>query len=593
MASLNVADALAHKRARIGQFLQTLQGVEARLGRTSPEISALEDEVGQKEVRVVVVGEINRGKSTFQNALLGDKVFPPRAVVCTAVLTELRDGTPRVRIHRGTVVEEPELDADVTLAKALYRVVSAKNPEAHTLERVEVWYPNALARHGVVLVDTPGVNDTEAWRERITVQALLTCDAAVFLLDAHKPVTQTETDFLAANVLKAWGRKTLFVVNKCDGLSPSERTAVQRRCHAQLGRFVPDPEVFLIEARRALALRLEGAEPDVVESTGLPAVERRMAELLQDGGIGLFFAARWRKACWLAERTRASVTVRLSDLDHQAANLRAELSAARSSLARAERALEAGLQQRRQETAALGRAARRIAEESWSDPVQQATRSATLEGCLQAYASSRSDGDARVKSVLAQARGDATRRANTDLSALLSRHADATVRALQVLSSADLPGLAVVPPEVFEQVAADANVMGWAPGASAAGIIAGAMLAGPLGALAGLMGALFMSSELHQQWKRSSTTALRRAIQGRCEAARDALGVQIERQTEAHASALVEAARRAGASEIDRYRALLAAREANLARTGPQLASERTRLQTCDAELVQLLEDAP
>ena len=36
------------------------------------------------EMSVAVVGQVNRGKSTFLNALMGTKLFPSRASVCTA-----------------------------------------------------------------------------------------------------------------------------------------------------------------------------------------------------------------------------------------------------------------------------------------------------------------------------------------------------------------------------------------------------------------------------------------------------------------------------------------------------------------------------
>ena len=55
-------------------------------------IEAVREQLDEGELSVAVVGEINRGKSTFLNALLGEEVFPSRTMVCTAGVTVLDHG---------------------------------------------------------------------------------------------------------------------------------------------------------------------------------------------------------------------------------------------------------------------------------------------------------------------------------------------------------------------------------------------------------------------------------------------------------------------------------------------------------------------
>jgi ribosome biogenesis GTPase A len=82
------ADAKVH-RARLVGIGRTLEKIAGSIGNTraSATVVALLERVETDVFHVMVVGDFNRGKSTFVNALLGRQVLPVKATSATAVIT--------------------------------------------------------------------------------------------------------------------------------------------------------------------------------------------------------------------------------------------------------------------------------------------------------------------------------------------------------------------------------------------------------------------------------------------------------------------------------------------------------------------------
>jgi GTPase SAR1 family protein len=104
-------------------------------------IEGVREQLNSGELSVAVVGEINRGKSTFLNALLGETVFPSRTMVCTAGVTVLDHGEE----PRAEVVYEDGATEDIDLtgappAQVLKEVVSRSNKDVQDIQVTRVWY---------------------------------------------------------------------------------------------------------------------------------------------------------------------------------------------------------------------------------------------------------------------------------------------------------------------------------------------------------------------------------------------------------------------------------------------------------------------
>src|SRR3954471_2028736 len=176
---------------------------------------------------LVVAGEFNSGKSSFINALLGERVLPEGVTPTTDRINLLRYG--------------PE--------------VSEQLLEAFLLERT---YPSDLLRE-ITIVDTPGTNAIIRRHEELTRDFIPRADLVLFVTSADRPFTESERAFLEQ--IREWGKKIVFVVNKIDILARLEE-------RQQVLDFVRDnaagllaeaPRLFPVSARHALAARADGS----------------------------------------------------------------------------------------------------------------------------------------------------------------------------------------------------------------------------------------------------------------------------------------------------------------------------------------------
>ena len=277
-------------------------------------------------IDVAVVGEIKRGKSTFLNALMRKKVFPSRVAVCTSAVTVLLDGPkPSVKVtYKAESKRSPEI-FEVPDGEAVFETMMglvAKpfkkrdqsiqgNPEASRLDEVEITYPNIYARDGIRLVDTPGVNDPDAWREEITYTYLRKADAAIMLMDPQAPLSQSEMEFLRDKVQARVKRQLLFVLNRADQVSPTDLEKSLARVRGLLEKFVPDPQIYCVAAKPALDAYLEGREPDAA----FQAFEDALDTFLRKGRAGTLLQSRADLLDEAAEAAEHSLIERLVALD--------------------------------------------------------------------------------------------------------------------------------------------------------------------------------------------------------------------------------------------------------------------------------------
>ncbi|HLK37380.1 MAG TPA: dynamin family protein, partial [Polyangiaceae bacterium] len=255
------------KRGEVIAALQGLGEVAAALGTSS-----LRDRVATKMVRkleedrfhLVVVGEFNHGKTTFVNALLGDRVLPTGVTPTTAAIHHIRwaDSPEAFVVSAGGAANgtrRPLPFGEV----ARFAVGGGAEEE---VDYLEIGYPAPLLKERMLLVDTPGVNDLSLQRADITYSYVPRADAVLFLLDAGQILKESERVFLHDKLLKASRDKIVFIITKWDLLSGEERTealsyakhhlaallGARDRAGGSEGRAT-EPAVFAVSAENALA----------------------------------------------------------------------------------------------------------------------------------------------------------------------------------------------------------------------------------------------------------------------------------------------------------------------------------------------------
>ena len=324
---LNDLERIAQVRAEVASCLskiaETIEKAELEGKNFSGEFG-LETEIEDIKVvknnlrkgvfRLLVLGDMKRGKSTFLNALIGENLLPSDVNPCTAILTVLRFGTEKkVTVYFNDSKKPKQLN--FTEFKHLYTIDPA---EAKKLEQDKqqafpdvdyavVEYPLPLLEKGIEIIDSPGLNDTEA-RNELSLGYINNCHAILFVMRASQPCTLAERRYLE-NYIKGRGLSIFFLVNAWDQIreglidpdDAEELGEAEKKLHrvfkANLSEYclvdgldIYDERVFPISAIQALRRRMKNPSATLA-GTGFPEFisalntfltkERGIAELRQ------------------------------------------------------------------------------------------------------------------------------------------------------------------------------------------------------------------------------------------------------------------------------------------------------------------------
>lgn len=368
---LNDLDRVARVRSQVANHLnqisQTLQRAEldgdafsGKLGldREIADLTSASKNLRSGVFRLMVLGDMKRGKSTLLNALLGENLLPSDVNPCTALLTILKYGTEkRVTIHFNDGKHPQQIDfqafkkqytIDPSEAKELEQKQQQAFPD---VSHAVVEYPLDLLSKGVEIVDSPGLNDTEA-RNELSLGYLNNCHAVLFVLRATQPCTLAERRYLE-NYIKGRGLSVFFLVNAWDQVKESLfdpddleavkeaeeklrkvfRTNLAEYCLVD-GYDLYDERVFELSAIKALRRRVKDPNGSL-EKTGFPEFmaalntfltqERAIAELRQARTIARQVSMRVREAIErrvpLLDQTVAELKQRISSVEPQFARL--------------------------------------------------------------------------------------------------------------------------------------------------------------------------------------------------------------------------------------------------------------------------------
>ncbi len=251
---------------------------------------------------VVVAGEFNSGKSSFINALIGERVLPEGVTPTTDRINLLRYGAE----------------------------VSEQLREAFLLERT---HPADLLRE-LNIVDTPGTNAIIRRHEELTRDFVPRSDLVLFVTSADRPFTESERAFVEQ--LREWGKKLVFVVNKIDILRPGDREEVLRYVRENAAALLGEtPQTFGVSARQAQDAREAnddalwkesgfGAMEDYLINT-LDQAERVRLKLLNPLNVGLRLAARYKEMAFERLKLLAHDVEAIQNIDQQLALFHQEM----------------------------------------------------------------------------------------------------------------------------------------------------------------------------------------------------------------------------------------------------------------------------
>jgi ribosome biogenesis GTPase A len=269
------------------------------------KLAGTEARIVEGRLRVAVLGQFKRGKSTLLNALLGTPLLPTGITPVTAIPTFIRSARiPNIRVEFESAREPFEYGDESNFPSILARYVSeAENPDNRAkAQRVEIAVNSARLSGSIILVDTPGVGSTFVHNTRTAEAVLTDCDVGVFVVSADPPITAVELGYLDS--VRKLIPKIFFVLNKVDLLDDEE----QRIAKAFLARVLAEklasqtPErIFAVSAKEGLLAKQRG-DTRAIASSGIADLEQALAHDLASEKHAIVFATgRLRAMSLVAE----------------------------------------------------------------------------------------------------------------------------------------------------------------------------------------------------------------------------------------------------------------------------------------------------
>lgn len=359
---LNDLDRVTKARSEVAAGLQnlveTLKQAESasennsgKLGleRDIEDITTASQNLRGGVFRLLVLGDMKRGKSTFLNALIGENLLPSDVNPCTALLTILRYGSEKkVTVYFNDGKSPKQLDfksfkQNYTIDPAeAKRLEQEQKPAFPDIDCAVVEYPLSLLEKGIEIVDSPGLNDTES-RNELSLGYINNCHAILFVLRATQPCTLGERRYLE-NYIKGRGLSIFFLINAWDQVRESlidpddteELEEAEGKLHrvfkANLAEYcvtdghdIYDERVFAITSIKALRLRVKNSDADL-EGTGFPEFMAALNTFLtQERAISELRPAR-TLARQVSTRVREAVERRLPLLDRDVNELKEKIN---------------------------------------------------------------------------------------------------------------------------------------------------------------------------------------------------------------------------------------------------------------------------
>jgi GTP-binding protein EngB required for normal cell division len=200
-------------------LLRLLEQIITRDGLVEfrPRIGTLAARLEDDNFELALFGRVSSGKSSLLNALLGIDVLPVGVNPITAVPTRLRYGSEL----KAAVSYGDGRSVAVSFEELSKLVTEQGNPgNLKNLVRAIVEVPSPRLRHGILLVDTPGLGSLASRGTAETLAYLPSCDLALLLIDAGTPLN--DEDIGTLRLLYEAGIPAIVLLSKADLLAEGD-----------------------------------------------------------------------------------------------------------------------------------------------------------------------------------------------------------------------------------------------------------------------------------------------------------------------------------------------------------------------------------
>ncbi len=277
--------ALAQKQAEVVAELK-MDEIQTEGTKQGEIVNGLIARLKSDKLRVLIVGRFSAGKSTFVNALLGEKLLPSTAVPTTGVLCKItyaKQEDKRVTLYPH---EDKPFDIQIHELESYIKIDHVNDSEVTSkYERMELFWPLELCANGVELIDSVGLDDPDS-RDYITLDYAKSVDAILYLMKSQD--TGSKTDIDTIKLLRTLGYESLFfIITYYDAIKESALMGEQSEADFQKIVFntlsklteLGDNGIKFVDSRSGLIGRIKQDDQKVVES-GIENVEKALESFL-------------------------------------------------------------------------------------------------------------------------------------------------------------------------------------------------------------------------------------------------------------------------------------------------------------------------
>jgi len=194
---------------------------EPQISKQIAVLKQLRQRLFSGEIHIAIIGQFNRGKSSFINKLVKKEILPTSVLPLTAIPTEIRFGEETkaiIEFNDGAQKEASEENVKDVLNTF---VTENNNPENMAGVSKAIVYCNSEFLSGsTTIIDTPGFGSTHIHNTKATLDILPNCDAVFFMLSADLPITQMELNFVKQIIPQS--SRIFFIYNKIDLLNKAD-----------------------------------------------------------------------------------------------------------------------------------------------------------------------------------------------------------------------------------------------------------------------------------------------------------------------------------------------------------------------------------
>jgi len=197
--------------------------------------------------RLVVMGEIKKGKTSFANSLLGvPDLLPVASDIATSVVYKVMYGVER----KFKVFFQPDIDTgkrhdplEIKQSEIVAYGTEDGNPRNEKkVDFIGVEEPNSLLKEGIVLIDTPGVGGLFKAHKEISWHYAPNADAIFFVLDSVEAVMSRDEVAFLKELKDRLKKQVFFVQTKTDAVDTEQVEVWQKRNRSILQEQVGIPE---------------------------------------------------------------------------------------------------------------------------------------------------------------------------------------------------------------------------------------------------------------------------------------------------------------------------------------------------------------